>query len=338
MTPFQIPPALLEKYLRNQCTEPEIELIEAWYASLNGQPDFLNKLTEEEQLYIRKETFLNIQNQIYKNETPKSASFPWQWLAGIAATIVLAVGFYLVNRPSEPLQISITQELAQKMPESITRFTNKQSRIILHQLPDGSTVWMRKDARITYPNQFDADKRVVAFEGEGFFDIRKDSSRPFSIQSGEMVIKVLGTSFNVKAPVTKKVFQISVVTGSVEVSAPDQQKNDQLVVLKPQQEVFFETKSKRLIVGAIPVQLKKEIYQPVTVTFKDTPLTEVLDQLKKKFNIDIQLSNPEMATCQVNADFERQSLPLIMEMLCTTLDASYSMSDNMITMSGMSCE
>ena len=339
MAPYQIPPQLLQKYLENQCTDAEKELVENWYASLNGQRNYLDKLDEKEQYNLQRETFAHIKSRIQENgETNVSKQFPWRWISGIAASLILAFGLYINLQKPDNIIISKLAEPETDRPGKVLLFTNLEPRIVMHKLPDGSTVWMHAEASIRYPEKFDVDKRVVAFSGEGFFDITKDKSRPFSIQSGEMVIKVLGTSFNVNATVAKKVFQISVVTGSVEVSAPDKQQKGQLVVLKPQQQVLFETQSKRLIVSSIPLTGKKEIYQPITVTFKDTPLNQVLTQLQKKFNVEIHLANPEIATCQVSADFEQQSLPVIMEMLCTTLDAHYTMSERVIKISGVPCD
>jgi transmembrane sensor len=338
MTPSEIDPLLLEKYLNNQCTDTERELVETWYASLKGTQDHLDRLPEKDRTRLRRETFGNIQSKIHESEPEREKEFPWRWITGIAASIILVLGLYFQFGQKPQAFIAKSSEIEVSPGDSLIHFVNHEPRIVMHKLPDNSTVWMHADASITYPEKFEMDKREVVFTGEAFFDITKDKSRPFSIRSGEMIIKVLGTSFNVKAPAARKVFQISVVTGSVEVSAPDQQQKDQQVILKPKQEVFFETLSKRLIVSTIPVSAKKEIYQPITVMFRDTPLNQVVEQLRKKFNIEILLSNPEMATCQVSADFEQQSLPVIMEMLCTTLDASYTMSDKAITLTGVPCD
>lgn len=338
MPPSEISPFLLDKYLQNQCTDSEKELVEAWYASITTPQNYLDKLTEAERRLLKQGTFERIQMKITSQESVPAKKIPWGWISGIAATIILAVGLYFQQSPSTPPEAASLEIHDAAGNNALQNFTNHEPRIVMHTLPDGSTVWMHKEASISYPQQFDSDKRTVAFTGEGFFDIKKDKNRPFSIASGEMVIKVLGTSFNVQASAAKKVFQISVVTGSVEVTAPNDKLEDQLVVLKPQQQAFFEPASKRLRVSLIPISEKREIYQPITVTFRDTPLNQVIAQLQKKFNTEIVLANPEMATCLVNADFEQQSLPLIMEMLCTSLEARYTMTEKTIHLDGMPCD
>ncbi|RRB10247.1 FecR family protein [Larkinella knui] len=338
MPPSNIPPQLLEKYLRNQCTEQEKERVEAWYASLDGKPDYLDSLPEPEQQHLQDETFLMIQSQLEPDEKPLVKTFPLAWLAGLAASLLLVVGLYSVYRYSATRPASVTANVEKKVLDSRVHFVNHKPHPVRHQLPDGSSVWMHSEASIKYPKEFDRDKRLVSFSGEGFFDIKKDQTRPFSIQSGEMRIKVLGTSFNVNAPVARTVFRISVVTGRVEVRAPDRQQKEQLVVLKPQQQAVFETESKRLVSSTIPSQIKKEIYEPVTIVFSNTPINQVVKRLEKRFNVQIKLANPKIGSCLFNADFEKQPLPLIMEMLCTALDATYTMSGKVIVMDGLPCE
>jgi transmembrane sensor len=63
----------------------------------------------------------------------------------------------------------------------------------------------------------------------------------------------------------------------------------------------------------------------------------VINRLQNRFNIQIQLTNSGISNCQITADFEQQSLPVILEMLCTALEASYTISDQIILIDGLPC-
>jgi transmembrane sensor len=336
--PSNITPQILDRYLNNLCSDQERELVENWFASLKGKPDYLDSLPAGEQSKLQSATFANIQRQLNIQPKPVIRKFPLHRISWLAASVLLVLGVYFIYKPGNDRQVSIARQIQQQGAENITTFVNTQPRVVRHLLPDGSFVWMHTSASIRYPKKFETDKRIVTFSGEGFFDITKDKSRPFSIQSGEMVIKVLGTSFNVKAPLEQKVFQISVVTGRVEVSAPDQKQKQQLIVLEPKQEAFFETGSRELVFSFIPAQAKKEIYEPVTIVFNQAPLSEVIKQLEKRFDVHIKLANPGLSSCRLSGDFEKQPLPGIMEMLCTTLEATYTMSGNILTIDGLPCK
>ncbi|MBD2700020.1 FecR family protein [Spirosoma sp. BT702] len=338
----KISPSLLDKYLRNDCTEQEKQQVEAWYASLQNNPDYLTSLPQAEQRQLQENTFLAIQGRISTGTEPVIRRLSWGWTAWLAASILLAIGVYVTYRDSAgqitAFQQSKTQQANQPTVADAVHFINKQARPIVHKLPDGSSVWMHVGASITYPKQFERDNRRVAFSGEGFFDVTKDKTRPFFIQSGEIDIKVLGTSFNVKALNSSKVFQVAVVTGRVQVSAPDHTQKKQQVILKPQQQAIFEINSKRLVATSVPVLTRKAIYEPITIVFDNTPLNQVLAKLQKRFDVTFRLINPKLSSCLLNADFEHQALPDIMEMLCAALDVTYTMSGNTIVLDGTPCE
>ncbi|OJV19971.1 MAG: iron dicitrate transport regulator FecR [Dyadobacter sp. 50-39] len=338
MKPNGIPPALLERYLSGECTDEEKELVETWYASLQGETRYLDHLPDAEQDEMRQATFGNIRRELNMVEEAPVRSFPWRWLSGIAASIALVLGVYLATQFKKTPVASIPQQLEQRQSSELVRFENTGSRIVTHRLPDSSSIAMHPHAVVTYPAGFDADRRLVTFSGEGFFDIQKDKKRPFYIQSGDMVIKVLGTSFNIRAPQNRKVFQVDVVTGTVEVRTYAETKESQQVILKPNQQALFELDSKRLTSKTSPLQAKKEIYEPVTIVFEETPLNKVIEQLEKRFNVSISLANPGLAKCGLTANFESQTFPGILELLCSSLDVTYTISDNNITINGEPCE
>lgn len=341
MKPNGIPPELLEKYLSGDCTEAEKELVEAWYASLQGEPRYLDHLPDAEQQEIRQETFGNIRRELDLPEARPVRRLPWHWLAGIAASILVAAGIYFAGQVKTVRLPEMAVKAWKTDPSKaspVTLFENTGKQIVRHQLPDGSVVTMHPKAKIEYHTAFATRQRFVIFSGEGFFDVKKDKTRPFNIKSGDMVIRVLGTSFNVKAIENQKQFQVDVVTGSVQVTAQGDSFDKQEVILKPQQQALFELDSKKLISKTLPAQLKKEIYEPVTIVFEETPLNQVIEQLEKRFNVSISLANPGLAKCGLTANFESQSFPSILEILCTSLEVTYSISNHNITINGEPCE
>lgn len=339
MKPNGIPPVLLEKYLSGECTDAEKELVEAWYASLQGEPRYLDHLPDTEQDEVRNEAFGNIRRELNMVEERPVRRIQWHWMAGIAASVVIAIGIFLAGNLKTTQLPEVTIKGTRDTNElPVTKFENTGNQIARHKLPDGSVVTMHPGAKITYRAEFANNKRLVLFSGEGFFDVKKDKTRPFNIISGDMVIRVLGTSFNVKAIDSQKKFQVDVVTGSVQVTAQGESFDKQEVILKPQQQALFELDSKRLISKTSPPQAKKEIYEPVTIVFEETPLNKVIEQLEKRFNVSISLANPGLARCGLTANFESQTFSGILEILCTSLEVTYTISGNNITINGEPCE
>lgn len=330
---------LLEKYLNEKCTVQEKELVENWYASMSGRSDYLGSLSESEQFLLQQETYEYIENQISVKIKPRHFRLTtFHWLAGAAASLIIGFGIYFFFKPSGNSSRRVAVQTEAKPVSDFISFQNDMAKMVMHQLPDGSSVWMHAGAEISYPKVFAPGSREVTFTGEGFFDVSHDKNRPFMIRSGEMQIKVLGTRFNVKAREKQKVLEVAVVSGSVSVSAAGKGNDLKGIILKPKQKAFFETGSKRLTFIKMPVQVRKEIFEPVTILFEETPLSSVVRQLEQKFETHIHLINPDMNSCKLTADFEQQSLPSILELLCASLDASYTMSENTILIEGAACK
>ena len=342
-----ITPELLQNYLDGTCTEQEAATVEQWYASLNGTAQYLDTLSEKDRARWQTETFSRIQQELAPERgmaslgtslRPKTHVYG---LAGMAASVLLIAGVWFGSgniRPSAVSAVATAREPTVAPARGLIRFVNDQPRMVMYPLPDGSTVWMHADAVIIYPAVFQKNQRQVTFEGEGFFDVQSDKNRPFVIQSGDMKVEVLGTRFNIKAAPKEMIYEVSVVSGSVAVSAPDSEAATQKVILAPKQQALFEIQNKRLTSNTIPPEEKKEIYEPVTILFEGTPLDRVTGQLSKRFDVRVHLVNPAMKTCRLTADFEQQTLPAILEMLCATLDATYTMSGKTILIEGEPCE
>lgn len=85
-------------------------------------------------------------------------------------------------------------------------------------LPEGSLVWLNSDSRIYYDKDFNKQTREVTLEGEAYFDVKKDSKRPFIVHTREIDIRVLGTAFNVKSYSGDKSVETTLIRGAVEIT------------------------------------------------------------------------------------------------------------------------
>lgn len=85
-------------------------------------------------------------------------------------------------------------------------------------LPDGSVVWLNSETKLTYPNQFADDRRLVSLEGEAYFEVAKDAKKPFVVQAGEIDVEVLGTCFDLDSYSSGEFVKTALLSGSVKIS------------------------------------------------------------------------------------------------------------------------
>ncbi len=94
---------------------------------------------------------------------------------------------------------------------------NTENSTLVTTLSDGSVVYISKGGEIKCPVKFDDDKREIHMNGEAFFDVAKNASKPFIITTANTVVRVVGTSFNIISN-NEKTFQLSVRSGKVKVT------------------------------------------------------------------------------------------------------------------------
>lgn len=104
------------------------------------------------------------------------------------------LSFKGINAEKEKLTYSNS---APQEPE-IHTVTTAQGSFFHLQLCDGTQVWLNAESRLTYPNFFNNRERIVQLEGEGYFKVAPDSSRPFQVKTDQIITEVLGTEFNVR--------------------------------------------------------------------------------------------------------------------------------------------
>lgn len=344
-------PDLLDKYRTGTASPVERETVEAWYASLPGDANYLTSRSPTERRFLQEQTLRAIRTALGL-PTANPLIIPFQpradrwygrsWVTGVGATaaVLLVVFGWWSTRPVEPVGSSATAvAAAEKRASPEVRFVNRQPRIVARRLPDGTVVWLHPQAELHYPVPFQTDRRSVTFAGEAFFEVTKDAHRPFLIQSGPMQIRVVGTSFNVRATPRQAIFEVAVVTGKVLVRStrPGERASFAPVVLLPRQEVLYNVSTDQLTRYSLPAEPRRPLYEPVSVAFSDASMKDVIDQLEARFNVRIRAANPAVNACRLTADFTHQSLPAILELLCASLDATYTIAGGTVMIDGEGC-
>ncbi|HMH32704.1 MAG TPA: FecR domain-containing protein [Puia sp.] len=112
-------------------------------------------------------------------------------------------------------------------------------------LPDGSQVWLNAGSKLSYNKNYGSSLREVNLSGEAFFDVQKNTEKPFIIYTGKMQIKVLGTAFNVKSYPGEKTMETSLIRGSIEVTLKD--RPSEKLILRPNEKIVVSNEEEPLI-------------------------------------------------------------------------------------------
>jgi ferric-dicitrate binding protein FerR (iron transport regulator) len=262
-------------------------------------------------------------------------------LARIAAIFILAVtvilGYVVFNGKGGKSQGGGENNL-----ETDQNVWNKSSKPMLVKLPDQSLVILQPGAQLIYPSIFNAHKREVRLKGEAFFEVSKNAARPFYVLSNELTIRVVGTSFKVKANAGDDQFKITVSTGRVEVSAHQlkgtQTPEKEIVVLMPNQQAVLYRKALVLqkIVLKKPLLLSEES-TAIHFNFSGTPFSEVISTIEEAYGVHITYNEKVMGACQLTASLIDQPLDERLRLICKAVEAEYRIVDGQIIIEGKGC-
>ena len=285
---------------------------------------------------ITEQTWQRLASEIHSEDNQQvqlqRPVFRLGWVAA-AAGLCLAVGIWFWLLKASPADNSYENQVAVYKTSLIEQVNNtaEKQRIVL---PDGSSVMLEKNSKISFSSTFTGNKREVFLTGEAFFEVTHNTQKPFIVYTNEVTTKVLGTSFRIKAYRNESTILVAVKTGKVSVAV----KEKETTVLRPNQQVIYNKSQENLRKELVE---KPYILIPKPATsffsFDNTPLREVFEKMKMSYGIDIIFDEMQLSGCNLTADLEEESLYDKLNLICKTLNLDYKIIDGQIVISGQGC-
>ena len=184
------------------------------------------------------------------------------------------------------------------------------------KLADGTNVWMFAESEIRFPTRFEGNKREVYLSGEAYFEVHHDPVHPFYVKTKSLDVKVLGTSFNVKAYNNMDVVETSLVEGVVSVKDN---------VLRPNMQAVFHKNtgdfSYRKINGESYRLRKERVF-----VFDEERLDDILQEMARWYDFEIFYQNPEMADKRFGFKLEKyEHVDTLLDILELTGEVRFTM-------------
>jgi len=324
---------LLEKYQYGACSEQERKLVEdflASYQSENNQwVDWKHGDQEEIRDRIYNEIHTNIREEKSISRRISNLNI-YKYAATVLLIFTVSILLFEYNQPREEIQVQDNRFITK------TTLRGQKTNIVLG---DGTFIRLNSESSLVYPDGFDKDIREVTLIGEAYFEVTKDSLRPFVIRSGDLVTKVLGTSFNIKAYPDNNM-EVTVSSGMVQVQPSDEGLNrlNQQIYLTPNQQVSYNSTTNEL--------KKKEVdinqflaWKNDQIILNKVSMKEASSILERWFNVEIFFENKAIEDCIIRSEYKNENLINILESMKFILGIDYRLEENnRIIISGESCK
>jgi ferric-dicitrate binding protein FerR (iron transport regulator) len=237
-----------------------------------------------------------------------------QWAACIAGVIILSSVF-------SHLQDRHTLEAP---TQTVTLQANAGMRTHF-DLPDGTLVHLNAGSRLTYPIPYSKTERRVSLSGEAFFEVTEDKHHPFivSVNQDELQIKVLGTSFNVEAYEEDHIVNATLVKGKINILLNNQGVRREYTLL-PSQKVTYDVREKTMQIK-MSNNLRETAWMKGILSFKETPLPEVLRKLSHYYDVNFEVKDPIIDTYLFTGTFDNSQLQHVLHYLEISSGISYTL-------------
>jgi transmembrane sensor len=301
---------LLERYRNNQCTAEEKKSLEQWFDAQSAVGEWEWTMAEENASSVR------IKNQIDQQLFEKRTN--WWPLLRVAAILTLVVGSLLYFRQDIHNWVDPVAFLEKKVADG------QQIKLTL---ADGSKVWLNGGTRFRYPDRFANGKReVFLLEGEAYFEVSHDTTKPFIVTSNQINTKVLGTAFNVKTYPYLSNIQVVVTRGKVRVSDT----TGKAMLVLPDQQLSIDKRS-----GAMErqnIDAKTALaWQQGGYSFNNDRMLDVCAVLAKKYRIDFHFRNQDIEDYRLTMGFvQTDKLEDILAVLASANNLSFTSKNNKV--------
>lgn len=352
---------LFVKYLKNECTHEELLNMLGWLKDPSNEKTIdqlikedwgnfeakeINSSSTKASFETLKQRIADIQKDAVKNNGYKIIRIALRIAAGFLLPV--AVGwatFYILQKHTKPEPMAFNE---------ITAPLGSKTNI---QLADGTKVWLNSGSKLRIPQKFEGHYREVTLTGEAFFDVKRDTTRPFMVRTSKLNIKVLGTSFNVKAYPEEGTIETTLVKGSVTITKTNgNASNQEVTYLKPNQRATFVKETGNLVLAETEKKLVKQevkikqdkkreekmffiknidtepfvAWKDDKLVFKYEDFESLCIKLQRWYGVQINIKSEELKKYHYTGVLQRETINDVIKILKLTMPIRYEINHSII--------
>lgn len=315
---------LIIRSFTNELSLEESETLNEWIEeSVQNKKEYetfkkfwSNKL--EVSTYPKQEIWQKVESGIDGNPSKNKFSLIFKYAASF--TVLLTIGYLAYFKFIEnniPINTNEIQAL-----EVVNKENPKGQKSII-KLPDGSTIYLNSNSKLSFAKQFIQDTREIELEGEAYFEVAKDSLHPFIVHVGGIDVVVKGTAFNVNAFDKTSKVSVTVEEGLVSINSPQ----ENLLASKNEKVVFYKESSK---LGYANFKDFDWAWKEGRLVFDHTSLSDVIIRLEAWYGVEIQRVGNFQFSDKIQGEYHNETLKNVLEGICYTTGLSFEMKGDQV--------
>ena len=279
--------ATLKKVIEEKSSKEQARQTVNWMSSSIEGQQALSEMIDRD-AYLMEDEFLNVKissvqsdkilSNILRDIRRKHIRKVTFSVAAVVIPLVLLFGWIVLSNPD-------AQIFGNPTYAEIYVPRGDNARIFFQ---DGTQAYLNADTKIRYPKKFGLFKRKVFLSGEAYFIVSPNKHRPFIVNTGSADVRVLGTSFNVKAYNDDEQIKVVLDEGKITFDTPTNRYK-----VAPGQQIVYDKTAGACTIQNLPQSSNISLWKYQITYLNDTPLSEVIRTLERKYDVSFHIKDPE---------------------------------------------
>jgi len=317
---------LFERYQAGKATAEEKKLVEEWFARFDNQQHEILNENKKAEFFDQIDQHIHSSFPVYEKK---------YWLASpwlqVAAVLLIGLGIFLFKtfRSQDSAIKPVTYTLISAPAGMKKQFT----------LPDGSSVYLNSDSRVSVPSDFGVKNRRILLSGEAFFVVTHNASKPFSIESGKLVIADIGTSFNVKAYPDESQIKVAVESGEVCIEKTDAGNKLKTIArsLVHNQQLTYNNQSQEHMLNYVQAS-DISSWKQNKLRFDNASFSDIARTLERWYNVKLVLKNDNPHLRHYTVSFNNEPVDKVLYVLERLSGMNYRINNKNIVVNLNNCK
>lgn len=322
---------IISSYLSGNITANDEKMLKQWidespenkHYFLQQQEIWTSYINEKEKnLYDKDKAYDRFQmrvNEATEDSHKRLYHIPKIWRYAAVIAVMIGITYFAYDQGSEKVKRAFADIQVEAPMGSHTKL----------YLPDGTMVWLNAGSKMVYSQGFGVDDRRVTLEGEAYFEVKHEEDLPFTVESKNLKVKVLGTKFNFQDYKDDSEAIVTLNKGRIQLSNLLNKEDD--IILSPDQRIVLD-KSNGSMKKENTTAANAKDWVEGNLFFDEILLGDIVKRLERSYNVDIIIRNVELRNYRFYGNFTKreQNIKDVMDALSETGRIHYTMKNRTI--------
>ncbi|HZL10667.1 MAG TPA: FecR domain-containing protein [Prolixibacteraceae bacterium] len=202
----------------------------------------------------------------------------------------------------------------------IQKYTATKGSVSTIEFADGTKVWLNSGSELTYREDLQTKQRLAELQGEAFFEVKHHDDFPLLVKVGQLVVRDLGTTFNIRAYSEDQVIETSLIEGKADILTNN---GSSLVELKPGESAIYSTENNRIEIKPFTSNVLSA-WRDGKFVIRDQRLEDIFNEMSRWYDVEFMFENQALRDYRYTGNIKKSTTAQhVLKMLKLTTDFNY---------------